>query len=180
MQAETVEDRARARHRMERELRRLEGLAGRKRVRRRILRALRGTAGAAATFGALVKLKLVGTLAGKAAIALAVGLGLAWPTLVIGIIGLVGIVLALLSLFSGEGGPHSFDCDWPCECGRKEARARRLKHLIAQRRSWLAAPPVRPRASAGMPGDVTPRRRRGGRTRGSGAADASLFDSSRL
>ncbi|GAA0251539.1 hypothetical protein LNAOJCKE_3856 [Methylorubrum aminovorans] len=140
MQAETVEDRARARHRMERELRRLEGLAGRKRVRRRILRALRGTAGAAATFGALVKLKLVGTLAGKAAIALAVGLGLAWPTLVIGIIGLVGIVLALLSLFSGEGGPHSFDCDWPCECGRKEARARRLKHLIAQRRSWLAAP----------------------------------------
>lgn len=140
MQAEQVEDRGRARRRMERELRRLEGLAGRKRFRRRSLRALRGTAGAAATFGALVKLKLVGTLAGKAAIALAVGLGLAWPTLVIGVVGLIGIVLALLSLFSGEGGPHGFDCDCPGACGRKEERARRLKHLIAQRRAWLTAP----------------------------------------
>ncbi|MEE7457966.1 hypothetical protein MPAR168_02320 [Methylorubrum populi] len=140
MQAEQVEDRGRARRRMERELRRLEGLAGRKRFRRRSLRALRGTVGAAATFGALVKLKLVGTLAGKTAIALAVGLGLAWPTLVIGVIGLIGIVLALLSLFSGEGGPHGLDCDCPGKCGRKEERARRLKHLIAQRRAWLTAP----------------------------------------
>lgn len=140
MRTEQWEERSRARERMQRELRRLEGLAGRKRLRRRLFRTLRGTAGAAATFGVLVKLKLVGTLAGKAVIALAVGLGLAWPTLVIGIVGLVGILLALLSLFDGDGGPHHFDCDGPGACRRREARALRLKQLIAQRRAWLAAP----------------------------------------
>ncbi|MEH3116958.1 MAG: hypothetical protein PGN25_04930 [Methylorubrum populi] len=121
-------------------MRRLEALAARKRFRRRSLRALRGGAGAAATFGALVKTKLVGTLAGKAAIALAVGLGVAWPMLVVGVVGLVGIVLAIVSLFSGEGGPHPLDCDCPGGCAGKEKRAARLEHLIAQRRAWLTAP----------------------------------------
>ena len=140
MQANAVEDRAPARRRMERELRRLEALTARKRFRRRSLRALRGSAGAAATFGALLKVKLVGTLAGKAAIAVLIGLGLAWPALVIGVIGVVGLVLAVISLFSGEGGPHGFDPDCACDCTRKEKRAERLKALIAQRRAWLAAP----------------------------------------
>lgn len=135
-----ADDRARARQRMERALRRLEALAARKRFRKRSLRALRGTAGAAATFGALLKVKVIGTLAGKAAIAVLVGLGLAWPALVIGVVGLVGIVLAVVSLFSGEGGSHGLDCDGPCDCARKEKRAERLKALIAQRRAWLAAP----------------------------------------
>lgn len=140
MQAGTIEDRANARHRIQRELSRLEALAGRKRLRRRSLRALRGTAGAAATFGALLKVKLVGTLAGKVAVAVLVGLGLAWPALVIGVVGFIGIVLAFVSLFSGESGPHHFDCDWPCDCAGREKRAERLKTLIAQRRAWLAAP----------------------------------------
>jgi hypothetical protein len=140
VEAAFAEDRAPARRRMERELRRLEALAARKRYRRRSLRALRGSAGAAATFLALLKVKVIGTLAGKAAIAVLVGLGLAWPALVIGVVGLVGIVLGLLSLFSGEGGSHHFDCDSPCDCARKEKRAERLKALIAQRRAWLAAP----------------------------------------
>ncbi|MBB5764296.1 hypothetical protein ABEV34_01205 [Methylorubrum rhodesianum] len=140
MQAAEVEDRACARRRLERELRRLEALAARKRFRRRSLRALRGSAGAAATFAALLKVKLIGTLAGKAAIAVLVGLGLAWPTLVIGIVGLIGIVLAFVSLFSGEGGSHHLACDCPCDCAGREKRAERLKALIAQRRAWLAAP----------------------------------------
>ena len=133
MLADKAEDRIQLRHRVERELRRLETLAGRKRARRSALRLGRGTLGAAATFGALVKAKIVGTLAGKLAIALAVGLGLAWPALV-----LVGIVLAVLSLFGGEAGPHDFTCDG--SCAGKNERAARLNHLIAQRRAWLAAP----------------------------------------
>ena len=140
MQASEVEDRAQARQRMERELRRLEELAARKRFRRRSLRALRGSAGAAATFAALLKVKVIGTLAGKVAIAVLVGLGLAWPALIIGVVGLVGIVLAFVSLFSGEGGSHHFDCDCPSDCAGKEKRAERLKGLIAQRRAWLATP----------------------------------------
>ncbi|MCP1557365.1 UNVERIFIED_ORG: hypothetical protein M2438_001441 [Methylobacterium sp. SuP10 SLI 274] len=143
MRANAVEDRAHARRRTERELRRLEALVARKRFRRRSLRALRGSAGAAATFGALLKVKVVGTLAGKAAIAVLVGLGFAWPALVIGVIGVigvVGIVLAVVSLFSGEGGPHGFDVGCTCDCAGKEKRAERLKALIAQRRAWLAAP----------------------------------------
>ncbi|KQQ23945.1 hypothetical protein ASF53_05835 [Methylobacterium sp. Leaf123] len=140
MQANAVEDRAQARRRLERELRRLEALVARKRFRRWTLRALRGSAGAAATFGALLNVKVVGTLAGKAAIAVLVGLGFAWPALVIGVIGVLGIVVALLSLFSGEGGPHGFDPDCACDCARKEKRVERLKALIAQRRARLAAP----------------------------------------
>lgn len=140
MRANEVEDRAQVRRRLERELRRLEALVARKRFRRRSLRALRGSAGAAATFGALLKVKVVGTLAGKAAIAVLVGLGFAWPALVIGVVGVVGLVLAVVSLFSGEGSPHGFDADCACDCARKEKRAERLKALIAQRRAWLAAP----------------------------------------
>ena len=140
MRANAVEDRAHARRRTERELRRLEALVARKRFRRRSLRALRGSAGAATTFGALLKVKVVGTLAGKAAIAVLVGLGFAWPALVIGVIGVVGIVLAVVSLFSGEGGPHGFDVGCTSDCAGKEKRAERLKALIAQRRAWLAAP----------------------------------------
>lgn len=138
MLADKAEDRIQLRHRVERELRRLETLAGRKRARRSALRLGRGTLGAAATFGALVKAKIVGTLAGKLAIALAVGLGLAWPALVLGLLALVGIVLAVLSLFGGEAGPHDFTCDG--SCAGKNERAARLDHLIAQRRAWLATP----------------------------------------
>lgn len=138
MLADKAEDRIPLRRRVERELRRLETLAGRKRARRFVLRLGRGTLGTAATFGALVKAKIVGTLAGKLAIALAVGLGLAWPALVLGLLAVVGIVLAVASLFGGEAGPHDFTCDGPCT--GKDERAARLDHLIAQRRAWLAAP----------------------------------------
>ena len=124
---------------MDRELRHLEGLAWRRRFRRRTMRGLRGGLGGAATLAALVKLKLAGPLAVKLGLAVLVGAGLAWPTLALGVLALAGLVLAVFSLFDG-GGAHGLDADCPGACGRRERRAARLKALIVQRRNWLAAP----------------------------------------
>jgi len=125
--------------RVARELARLEALAARRRLRVRLLRAARGFLGAAATLATLIKLKLVGSLVLKLGIALLVGLGLAWPFAALAVVVLLGFILALASLF--EGGsldcPDAASCDG---CEHREKRAARLRHLIARRRTWLAAP----------------------------------------
>jgi hypothetical protein len=123
------------------ELGRLEALAARQRLRVRVMRALRGTLGAGATLLALVKFKLAGSLGLKVGLALLVGAGLAWPFIALGALALLALLLSILSLFSGDGvSAHDFACDWPCDCNRREKRAARLKHLIAVRQAWLAAP----------------------------------------
>jgi hypothetical protein len=123
--------------RVARALHRLEALAGRRRLRVRVLRALRGLLGGGATLGLLIKAKVAGSLVLKVALAALVGVGFAWPALVLLLLGLVGVLLALLSLF--DGGPAHLDCDCPCDCKRKEARAERLKRMIVRRRDWLRA-----------------------------------------
>ncbi|MER2263912.1 hypothetical protein [Methylobacterium oxalidis] len=126
--------------RVRRELGRLEALAARNRLRRRAYRALRGAAGAGATLGVLLKLKITGSLGIKLALAALVGLGFAWPMLAAAILVLAGLVISILSLLDGQGGNLHLDgtCDWPCGCERRRARAARLKTLIVRRRNWLA------------------------------------------
>ncbi|MCJ2034019.1 hypothetical protein [Methylobacterium sp. J-068] len=124
---------------MAREIRRLEALAARRRLRVRVLRALRGTLGAGATLATLVKLKLAGSLALKLGIAALVGLGLAWPFVALALVVLFGLVVTIVALFSGENiSCPEAACDWGCD-GR-EKRGARLKQRIAERRAWLAAP----------------------------------------
>jgi len=122
-----------------RELQRLEALAARRRWRVRVLRGLRGSLGAGATLATLIKLKLAGSLALKLGIAALVGVGLAWPFVALAVLFVFGLVLAILSLF-GEGNVECPDGSCDCGCDRREKRAARLKHLIAQRRAWLDAP----------------------------------------
>lgn len=118
--------------RVRRQLRRLEALAAQHRLRKRIVRALRGGAGGGTTLLVLMKAKIVGSLAGKLAIAALVGLGLAWPFAALAIL---TIVIAVASILSCE--PTDLD---GCDCRRPNARRERLKALIEQRRAWLAAP----------------------------------------
>lgn len=129
--------------RVTRELRRLEALAARRRLRVRLLRGLRGTLGTGATLVALVKFKLAASLGLKVALAVLVGIGLAWPFLVLAVLTLIGLVLALVSVFEG-GHAGSLDCPDGSGCERREKRDERLKHLIATRREWLDAQAVPP------------------------------------
>ncbi|WP_244479750.1 hypothetical protein [Methylobacterium sp. Leaf111] len=124
---------------MARELERLEALAIRRRLRVRLLRAARGTLGAGATLATLIKLKLAGSLTLKLGIAVLVGLGLACPFVVLAVVVLMGFVLAVVSLFDG-GSVDCPDTAWGDGCERREKRAVRLRHLIARREAWLAAP----------------------------------------
>ncbi|GEP05910.1 hypothetical protein [Methylobacterium oxalidis] len=154
------DEQARTIRRVTRELGRLEALAARNRLRRRAFRALRGAAGAGATLGLLLKLKIAGSLAIKLALSALVGVGFAWPMLAAAILVLAGLVISILSLLDGQGGNLHLDgpCDWPCGCERRRARAARLKALIARRRDWLAqgaGPAPIPR------GEADGRRRRG-------------------
>lgn len=118
--------------RVSRHLRRLEALAARHRFRKRVVRALRGGAGGGTSLLVLMKAKIVGSLAGKLAIAALVGLGLAWPFAALAIL---TIVVAVASILSCE--PTDLD---GCDCRRPNARRERLTALIEQRRAWLAAP----------------------------------------
>ncbi|WP_245292116.1 hypothetical protein [Methylobacterium tarhaniae] len=118
--------------RVARQLRRLEALAARHRFRRRVIRLVRGGAGGGAAFLVLVKAKLVGSLAGKLAIAALVGLGFAWPLAALALVMLLTVVAALL-----ECEPFGVDA---CDCFGPNARRARLRALIAQRRAWLAVP----------------------------------------
>lgn len=111
----------------------------RRRFRVRLLRALRGTAGAGATLAALIKLKVAGSLALKIGLAALVGVGLAWPFVVLAVLFLFGLVLSILSLF-GDGPVDCPEGSCDCGCDRREKRAERLKALIARRRAWLAEP----------------------------------------
>lgn len=135
-----------AARRVARELDRLEALGARRRLRVRVLRTLRGSLGAGATVLAMIKLKVAGSLVLKVALALLVGLGIAWPMTALAVLGAAWLVLSLVlmiaSLLDGSASHHSLDpsCDCPDGCARREARAARLKRLIATRRAWLANP----------------------------------------
>ena len=118
--------------RVRRQLRRLEALAAQHRFPKRIVRALRGGAGGGTTLLVLMKAKIVGSLAGKLAIAALVGLGLAWPLVTLAILAIVVMVASILSC-------ESTDLDG-CDCIRSNPRRARLKALFKQRRAWLAAP----------------------------------------
>ncbi|WP_312886097.1 hypothetical protein [Methylorubrum rhodinum] len=125
---------------MERELARLDGLIARARLRRRVFRTLRGGLGAGTTLVVLLKAKVAASLGLKLVIAALVGLGVAWPVAVLVFLFVAGAVVTILGALMGEGGVSGsdFDCSWDCGC--KRARMKRLKHLIALRRAWLAAP----------------------------------------
>ncbi|SFL30827.1 hypothetical protein [Methylorubrum salsuginis] len=126
--------------RVERELARLDGLIARARLRRRLFRGLRGGLGAGATLLVLLKAKVAASLGLKLILAALVGLGLAWPIAVLAFVVIAGFVVTILGALMGEGGVSGsdFDCSWDCGCKRE--RMKRLKHLIALRRAWLAAP----------------------------------------
>ncbi|AWN50042.1 hypothetical protein DK419_13860 [Methylobacterium terrae] len=113
-------------------MRRLEALAARHRFRRRVVRLVRGGAGGGAAFLVLVKAKIVGSLAGKLALAALIGLGFAWP---LAALGAVAVVAALAALLECE--PFGLD---GCDCFNPNARRARLRALIAERRAWLANP----------------------------------------
>ncbi len=126
--------------RVERDLARLDRLIARARLRRRIFRTLRGGLGAGATLLVLLKVKVAASLGLKLVIAALVGLGLAWPVAVLVFVFVAGLVVTIVGALTGEGGMSAadFSPSWDCDCER--ARMRRLKHLIALRRAWLAAP----------------------------------------
>lgn len=129
--------------RVERELARLEALAARKRIRIAVLRTLRGFVGAGGALATMLKLKLAGSLVLKIALAVVVGLGFAWPLYAAAALVLGFAVLSILSC-------EPADCDWPCDCKRKESRRARLERLIEQRRTWLSANAARsPRRASG-------------------------------
>ncbi len=132
-QAETV-------RRVERELARLDGLIARARLKRRVFRTLRGGLGAGATLLVLLKAKVAASLGLKLAIAGVVGLGLAWPVAVLVFVFVAGLVVTILGALTGEGGMSAADFSPSWDCGCERARMKRLKHLIALRRAWLAAP----------------------------------------
>lgn len=116
--------------RVTRDLARLEKLAARRKTRIAIRRALRGTFGSLAALGALVKLKIAGSLVLKLVLALVVGLGFAWPLYALAIILIGGVILSILSCEAPVA-----DC--PVGCDRKESRRKRLDAMIAQRKDWL-------------------------------------------
>ena len=88
----------------------------------------------------LLKAKIAASLGLKLVLAAIVGLGLAWPVAVLAFVVVAGFVATILGALLGEGGlsGSDFDCSWDCGCKRE--RMKRLKHLIALRRAWLAAP----------------------------------------
>jgi hypothetical protein len=134
-----IAERDRVVRRMERELARLDGLIARARLRRRVFRTLRGGLGAGATLLVLLKAKVAASLGLKLVLAALVGLGVAWPVAVLVFLFVAGAVVTILGALMGDGGVSGsdFDCSWDCGC--KRARMKRLKHLIALRRAWLAA-----------------------------------------
>lgn len=118
--------------RVARHPRRLEALEARHRLRRRVVRAVRGGLGGGGAFLVLVKAKLVGSLAGKLVVAALVGIGFAWP---LATFVAVTIAVVIAALFDGG----SLDLAG-CDCTGPNARRARLRALIAERRTWLAAP----------------------------------------
>lgn len=126
--------------RVERELARLDGLIARARLKRRLFRTLRGGLGAGTTLLVLLKAKVAASLGLKLVLAALVGLGFAWPVAVLAFVFVAGLVVTILGALTGEGGmsADSFSPSWDGGCER--ARMKRLKHLIALRRGWLAAP----------------------------------------
>ena len=87
----------------------------------------------------LVKLKLLGSLGGKLAVAGVIGLAIAWPMLLVVLLASVALGLVVATLTCGEVSElPSLGPDDVRAC--KGTRARRLEDLIAQRRAWLAAP----------------------------------------
>lgn len=114
------------------QLRRLEAIAARHRLRRRVIRLVRGGAGGGAAFLVLMKAKIAASLSAKLVIAALVGLGFAWPLAALAVFVLITI---LVSLFGDE----TIHCDG-CDCVRSNPRRARLRELIAQRRAWLAEP----------------------------------------
>lgn len=130
--------------RVARHLRRLEAIAERHRLRRRVIRLVRGGAGGGATFLALMKAKIAASLSAKLVVAALVGLGFAWPLAALAVFVLITIVASLF-------GDETIHCDG-CDCLRANPRRARLRELIAQRRAWLAKPTgAAPRIRDGRP-----------------------------
>ncbi|MFG5121329.1 hypothetical protein [Methylorubrum sp. POS3] len=123
--------------RAEHELARLERLASRARLKRRVFRTMRGGFGAGATLLVLLKTKLAVSLGFKLFLAAMIGLALAWPVAVLGAIFVLGLLVMILGFLTGEGGVSAGDIDCCGNCGCKRQR---MKRLIARRRAWLAAP----------------------------------------
>jgi hypothetical protein len=138
MQPDVEQDRAV--RRAERELARLERLASRARLKRRVFRTMRGGFGAGTTLLVLLKTKLAVSLGLKLFLAAIIGLALAWPVAVLGAIFVLGLIVMILGVLTGEGGMSVGDLDCCENCSWKRERMKRLKHLIALRRAWLAAP----------------------------------------
>ncbi|WP_026597194.1 hypothetical protein [Methylobacterium sp. 77] len=117
--------------RVRRDLARLQVLLERRRVRAVAMRGVRGALGGGASFAALVKLKLAGSLVLKGGLALLVGLCFAWPVVVGLFLALVLLVLAVVGAMEGEAP----SC--PDSCWSASTRRDRLRELIAERLGWL-------------------------------------------
>lgn len=117
--------------RVRRNFARLQVLLERRRVRAVAMRGVRGALGGGASFTALVKLKLAGSLVFKSGLALLVGLCFAWPVVAGLLLALVLVVLAVVGAFEGEA-PIC-----PDSCWSASTRRDRLRELIDERLGWL-------------------------------------------
>ncbi|CAA2103417.1 hypothetical protein MBUL_02185 [Methylobacterium bullatum] len=118
-------------HRVRRNLSRLQVLLERRRVRALAMRGVRRALGGGASFAALVKLKLAGSLVLKGGLALLVGLCFAWPVVAGLLLALVLVVLAFIGASEGEAP----SC--PDSCWSASTRRDRLRELIDERLGWL-------------------------------------------
>ena len=123
-----------------RDLRRLEALEHRYRLRAIIMRGLRATLGFLIAMGVLFKFKIAATISGKLAIALLVALGFAWPAFALAFLGISIIILFFVAAIFGQDAVPPPDCPNCADCIEKNKRREQLKKLIEQRRQWLAAP----------------------------------------
>ncbi len=117
--------------RVRRDLARLQKLLARRRFRAIAMRVFRGVLGSGASFAALIKLKLAGSLVLKGGLALLVGLSLAWPIVFGILLALAFVVLAIVGIMEGE----TPNC--PDTCWEASKRRDRLRELIDERIEWL-------------------------------------------
>ncbi|GJE16032.1 hypothetical protein [Methylobacterium marchantiae] len=117
--------------RVRRHLARLQALLERRRLRVTLMRGARGLVGGGASFAALVKLKLAGSLVLKGGLAVLVGLCFAWPIVAGLLLALLLVVLAVVGAMEGEA-PSLPDTCWSSS-GRRD----KLRELIDERVRWL-------------------------------------------
>jgi hypothetical protein len=141
-----------------RDLARLQRLEERHRLRAVVTRGARGGVGFAAGLGMAVKMKIAATLGGKLLIAALIGIGFAWPIVIMWVVGIGLVAFVIAAIFEGEfcnaADLMVCDCADCADCNRKNKRRQRVMDMIAEREKWLAhgfGPPPGRRGSAVRP-----------------------------